>query len=127
MNEEMREMHRLQLRHMRIQTAILAVILVVCLVSAFFLTTRVSGMVRQVESIHPESLAEAVDSMKLAAEALGNADMDAVNDGIRALSEAADHLSDLDVDRINSLIGSLNSVAGQMEATSNAFSRLFGK
>lgn len=134
MNEEMREYQQLQLRQMRLQTTILALILVVCLVTGLFMTFQISGVVKKVDAIDltglqevldPSELQEAVTAMKAAADALGDADMDAVNDGIRSLSDAADKLSSLDVERINSLINSLNTVAGKMESTSNMFSGLF--
>ena len=68
-----------------------------------------------------------MDSLKAAAENLGSADIDAVNDGIKALTAAADNLQGLDIEKMNELIKSLKTVSDEMEKTTSAFSKIFGR
>ena len=68
-----------------------------------------------------------MDSLKAAAENLGSADIDAINDGIKALTAAADNLQGLDIEKMNELIQSLKTVSDEMEKTTSAFSKIFGR
>ena len=79
------------------------------------------------EDLDMEALNKTVDSLKAAAENLGSADIDAVNDGIKALTAAADNLQGLDIEKMNELIESLKTVSDEMEKTTSAFSKLFGR
>ena len=54
-------------------------------------------------------------------------DVEAVNEGILALTEAAENLQELDIQKMNDLIQSLERVSAQMEKTTSAFGKLFGK
>ena len=133
---------------MKIQTGLLAAILVLLLavgtvigiqankaMQAFrgvdmekvnAIVLSVQNTAAQLESVDMDTINKAVDSLKGAAENLAAADVDAVNEGIQALTEAARNLQELDIDQMNELIKSLETVSKQMEKTTSAFSRIFG-
>ena len=73
------------------------------------------------------SVLETVEALRGAAQKLAEADIDAVNDGIEALTDAAGNLQNLDIEKLNDLIAALEKTAAQMEKTSAAFGKLFGK
>lgn len=149
MNEEQVKFQELQLKHMRIQTGILAVMLALFLAIGGFLAVQVGSVMKQVQNIDLEkvnaaiasleeitaelddiemdTINEAVLALKEAAGNLSNADMSAINDGIIALSGAAENLQNLDMEKMNDMIQSLDKVAKQMEATTSAFGKLFGR
>ncbi len=134
---------------MKIQTGLLAAVLVLLLAVGIFAAIQVNTMMQlfrgvdvekvnsiilsvqntaaQLENVDMDTINKAVDSLKGAAENLAAADIDAVNDGIAALTDAARNLQELDIEEMNALIQSLEATAQQMEKTTAAFSRLFGK
>ena len=81
----------------------------------------------ELENVDMETINKTVDALKSAAQNLGNADIGAVNDGIQALTAAAENLQGLDIQQMNELIESLEAVAKQMEKTTAAFGKLFGR
>ncbi len=62
-----------------------------------------------------------------AADHLGEVDIDAINEGIEALSGAGSQLQNLDIKKLNSVIESLGTVTAQLEKTTGTISRIFGK
>lgn len=148
MNEEQTKLMKKQLRHMRIQTTILVMMLVIVLAVGACLSIAVMGAVRQVQSldlnrindaivsienvaaglenVDMTNINNAVDALSEAAGTLSKTDIEALNEGVRSLSTAANHLKDMDIEKLNSLIDSLQTVAAQMEKTSSIFSKIFG-
>ena len=149
MSEELKPYQEQQLKMMKLQTGFLAVILAVVLLTGIFLAVQVSGAVKAVDSLDMEKVGQIINSLESvatdlndvdmdaingavtalrdAADTLSQADVDAINDGIRALSGAADNLKDIDIDKFNSLVESLQTVSSQMESTTSALAKIFGK
>lgn len=149
MQEETKNVQETQLKLMKLQTGMIAGILVILLVVGVFLMVQVNTVMQQVrsldldkinatvaslqqtaaelEKVDMEAINGAVTSLKGAAENLSNVDIKAINEGIQALTEAAGNLQGLDIEEMNGLIKSLETVAGQMEKTTSAFAKLFGK
>ena len=134
---------------MKIQTGLLAALLALLLIGGIFAAVqvgRISRMFRgvdldkvnaillsvqntaaQLEDLDSKTINEAIDALKGAAENLAQADIDAVNEGILSLTEAAKKLQELDIEQLNELVKSLEATVQQMEKTTTAFNRLFGK
>lgn len=91
------------------------------------INTTVLALQNAVGDVDMQTINKTVESLKAAAENLGDADIDAVNDGIKALTAAADNLQGLDIEKMNELIESLKTVSDEMEKTTSAFSKLFGR
>ena len=134
------------LRLVKIQTAMLAVLLVLLAVGGIFAAVQVNRAMQLVNAVDMnrvntvvaslqeiaadldmENVGKTVEALQGAAKGLADLDMDAVNDGIQALTEAAENLQSLDVEQLNDLIASLEQTAAQMEKTTAVFGRLFGK
>ncbi len=130
----------------KLQTCLTGAVLALLLIVGIFAAVQAGNVMRMfqgvdVEKINATVLAlqsavgdvdmqtinKTVESLKAAAENLGSADIDAVNDGIKALTAAADNLQGLDIEKMNELIESLKTVSDEMEKTTSAFSRLFGR
>lgn len=138
-----------QFKLMKLQTALMAGILVLLLAVGCFVVYQVNNIMNMVnavdldkvnatvaslqstaaelEKLDMEQISAAVESLKGAAETLSKTDIGAINEGIQSLTDAAGNLSGLDIQQINELISSLETVAAQMEKTTSAFSKLFGK
>ena len=133
----------------KIQTALLGAVLALLLIGGIFAgvqlnramqifkgvdTEQLNGLIlslqntaADLENLDMDSVAKTVEALQSAAKNLADVDMDAVNDGILALSDAAENLQGLDIEKLNDLITSLEKTATQMEKTSAAFGKLFGK
>ena len=149
MKEETMDAQKAQLKLLKIQTALTAGILVLLLAVGLYVAVQINSMMNMVnavdldkvnatvaslqstaaelEKLDMERIGGAIDSLKSAAETLSKTDIAALNEGIKALSEAAGNLSGLDIQKMKDLIQSLETGAGQMEKTTSAFSKLFGK
>lgn len=131
---------------MKLQTCLTGAVLALLLIVGIFAAVQVGHVMRMfrgvdvekinatvltlqsaAEELDMETINKAVDSLKAAAENLGSADIDAVNDGIKALTAAADNLQGLDIGKMNELIKSLKTVSDEMEKTTSAFSKIFGR
>ena len=86
-----------------------------------------SNIAAELEKLDMEGVGKTVEALRGAAQKLAEADIDAVNDGIEALTDAAGNLQNLDIGKLNDLIAALEKTAAQMEKTSAAFGKLFGK
>ena len=86
-----------------------------------------SNIAAELEKLDMEGVGKTVEALRGAAQKLADADIDAVNDGIEALTDAAGNLQNLDIEKLNDLIAALEKTAAQMEKTSAAFGKLFGK
>ena len=127
MNETLQNKHLL---HARIQTGILALILVIAsigIVRISATTKKVNDLVDKsgafLDEIDTVKLSSAVDSLSGAADSISDAseklktiDVDHVNDAVVAFTGAAEAVQELDVDHINSLISSLSTVTGALES-----------
>lgn len=133
----------------RVQTALLGATLLLLLIGGIFAgvqlnramgvfkgvdTEKINGLIlslqntaAELENLDSDSIAETITALQNAAGNLADVDMQAVNDGIQALADAAENLQGLDIEKLNDLITSLEKTAAQMETTTAAFGRLFGK
>lgn len=143
-----------QLKMLKLQTGILAAMLVFFVILGVMLAGKAIGVMNQamgvmakvdqldldtvnstvaalqdaaleLQNVDMDTLNKAVSSLKGAAENLTAVDMEAINEGIRSLSEAANNLDGLNIDELNALITSLDTVASRMEKTSAMFSKIF--
>lgn len=104
MNDERSEIQK----YLRVQTVLLCAILAVVLVAAVFACVSFAGMSRQMQ-------------------AMASMDTQTMNQAVESLKNAADKLQQLDMDQLNELVGSLQQVAANIERTTSAFSGLFGR
>lgn len=133
----------------KIQTALVAALVVLLVVGGIFAAVQVNKAMRvvdaldmeqinaavqslsntasELEKLDMEGVGKTVEALRGAAQKLAEADIDAVNDGIEALTDAAGNLQNLDIGKLNDLIAALEKTAAQMEATSAVFARMFGK
>lgn len=133
----------------KIQTALVAVLVLLLVVGSIFAAVQVNKAMRvvdgldmkqinaavqslsniaaELEKLDMEGVGKTVEALRGAAQKLAEADIDAVNDGIEALTDAAGNLQNLDIEKLNDLIAALEKTAAQMEKTSAAFGKLFGK
>ena len=133
----------------KIQTALVAVLVLLLVVGGIFVAVHVNKAMRvvdgldmeqinaavqslssiaaELEKLDMEGVGKTVEALRGAAQKLAEADIDAVNDGIEALTDAAGNLQNLDIEKLNDLIAALEKTAAQMEKTSAAFGKLFGK
>mgnify|MGYP006991770107 CR=1 FL=1 len=88
---------------------------------------QATELTAELEKLDMEGVGKTVEALRGAAQKLAEADIDAVNDGIEALTDAAGNLQNLDIEKLNDLIAALEKTAAQMEKTSAAFGKLFGK
>ena len=127
MENEIRSTGEKQLMLMKLQTGILAGILVIILVFTLFCAVKLSGVVEMAASLDLEQVNGAVSSLKSAADNLASVDTDAINQGIQGLSDAAADLEELDVTKLNRFMTSLDNVADQLDAASEVLKGIFGK
>lgn len=133
----------------KIQTALVAVLALLVVVGGIFAAVQVNkamhvvdgldmeqinaavqslgNIAAELEKLDMEGVGKTVEALRGAAQKLAEADIDAVNDGIEALTDAAGNLQNLDIEKLNDLIAALEKTAAQMEKTSAAFGKLFGK
>lgn len=133
----------------KIQTCLTGAVLALLLIAGIFAAVQVNNVMKvfrgvdvdkinsivlslqntasELENVDMETINKTVEALKGAAQNLADADIGAVNDGIQALTAAAENLQGLDIDQMNELIQSLETVSKQMEKTTAAFSRVFGK
>ena len=89
----------------RLQTILLAVILVVLLVATLFIVISFRQMQDLLQGIHWEDL----------------------NETSKALSDAADQLASLDIDTLNGFIANLQELSRQLTNVTNGIGHLFGR
>ena len=94
-----------QLRLMQLQTLLLAAILILLAAAALFLTAQIRDVGELVQQL----------------------DMGEINSAITAMTAAAEDLSNVDVEALNQLVASLETVAANLERTSNAITGIFGR
>lgn len=146
MTEEQMKVQKTQLTLMKIQTGLIAGVLVLLFAVGMFVVGQINTLMNTIdlnrvnatvaslqttaeklEEIDVKTIEGAIDSLKGAAENLSQTDIEAINEGIRSLSTAANNLNGLDVDEMNELIKSLETVAAQMEKTTSVFAKVFGR
>ena len=145
-----------QVRLLRVQTALIAILLVIVLLAGLFLALKfreVSSVVdtvrRELETVDFEainnaadSFAEAaekldeldmdgfdktVDSLRAAADKIGSVDAGELNEAVAALKAAAENLSDIDIASLNSLVEALDGTATKLSTAVNAIGGIFGR
>ncbi len=113
------------LRQMHIQTALLAAILITILLLSLFAAVQFSSLRRTALSLETQ-IGNAVSSIKSAAEALSDVDVDGVNDAVSSLKEASQSLSKVDISSLNELVQSLGTVSSRLEKAVNSLTSFFG-
>ncbi len=146
--------HTSQTKYMKVQTALLAAILLLILACVLFVVTQFGSLHRSVTALEKgvqridvaeinaavasmkeaanslnavdiSSLNDTVVSLKDAAENLKSVDIETLNRAVASLREAADTLKELDTESLNSLVGSLETVASRLESAVNAVGGIF--
>ena len=119
---------------MKLQTAILALILVAVLTAVVILTVRFSAIQKcvdligeKVEEIDVGEITDAVRAFTEAADKVAEVDTGELNEAVSSLQSAAENLSGVDVDSLNKLVSALEGVAEKLEGAVNAISSIFGK
>lgn len=119
---------------MRIQTALIACILIFLIILGVAAAAKVRSMQtcidlieRNMETVDMEALNDAVDAFTDAANQFNKIDMDEFNNTVAALDGAAEGLQEVDVESLNALVSSLETVAAKLQNTVNAISGFFGR
>ena len=115
MNEQKQSPEARQLRLIRLQTIMIACILVLILAFVLFLGLKVNTVMEVVEQLDVTQLNAAVASLKAAADKLAAVDIDSLNAGIQGLADAAGQLSQLDFEKLNTFMESLETLADWAE------------
>ena len=110
-----------RMKLMKMQTAILAAILVILLIAGIFVAAEFSTIHRsistlqtEVESLEMDSVNDAVAALTEAAENLAAVDVSTLNETAVSLREAADTLALIDTDTLNSTAASLKEAANNL-------------
>ena len=123
----------------KIQTALVAVLVLLLVVGGIFAAVQVNKAMRVVDGLDMDKINAAVQSLSNTAAELEKLDMEGVGKTVEALRGAAQKLAEADIDavndgiealtdeKLNDLIAALEKTAAQMEKTSAAFGKLFGK
>ena len=111
-----------QLRLMRLQTAMLVLILLLIAALVFFVIGKVNTVVAMVQQVDVQQINDTVLSLKNAADNLGNVDMDSLNAAIGSLSDTAGQISRLDFQKLSDFMDSLDTLGEQMDGVSQFFS-----
>jgi len=111
---------------MRVQTVLLAAILVVVLLVGIFLMAGIASLRSNIDAVE-QNIGEAVSALTEAADGLSGMDVDAMNETISSLKGATDNLSQVDMNALNDLVNSLRTVAEQLEGAVGVISGIFGR
>ncbi len=144
---------RKQLRMMRLQTILIAALLLILLAGIVFLAVRfreigeladtlktevelidvgaindaAGNLASAAEELDMDAVGQTVEALKRAAEGIESVDMSELNDAVAALKAAAQSLSEIDVDSLNSLVEALDGTATKLGSTVNAIGGIFGR
>ncbi len=116
-----------QLQMMKIQTVMIAGILVLILAFVLFMAFKVNDIMAMAEQLDLDELNAAVSSLKSAADKLSAVDVDSLNSGIASLSETAGELSSLDFQKLNIFMNSLEGMSKEMDALTKVFKGFLGR
>ena len=116
-----------QLTWIRIQTLMIALILILVGLCVFVMVSNVAEVMNLVEEFDLEQLNDAVGSLKTAADKLAQVDVHSLNSGIQELADTAEKLSEVDVEQLISFMDSLEEMSAQMDSFSGIFKGIFGK
>ena len=114
-----------QLLLMRLQTVMIALILILILGFVLFLAgkvTQVMGIVQQIDMVQVNG---AVASLKSAADQLSQVDVETLNEGIQGISDAAGELSELDFQQLSGFLTSLEDLSKEIDGVSGLLKGLF--
>ena len=125
MDKETKTPQELQLRQARLQTRILAAILVVVLVFSAFAGLKIYSAVEMLNRVDLDQINRTVTSMQTAVDKVAALDVENINTSIQSFAEAAKHLEDLDVEKLNTLLESLSAAAENMESVTEKLKSLF--
>lgn len=150
------KLQKKQLGLLRLQTALIAILLVIVLLAGLFIAVKFREVSSVVDTVKYElenvdfeavngaadSLAEAakkldeldmegfgktVEALRGAAEKIGSVDADELNDAVAALKAAAEKLSDIDMTSLNSLVEALDGTATKLSTAVSAIGGIFGR
>lgn len=114
-----------QLMMMKLQTAMIGLILLLILIFVLFLTVRVNDVMAILEQVDPVRLNQTAGSLKSAADQMAGMDVEALNAAISNIADAAGKLGDLDTQKLNSFMESLETLGTQMDRVSEVLKGLF--
>ena len=142
----MQETQQKQLRLLRLQTILMAGILVLLLAAGAFLAVQavrlnavaqrldmasvnrtIAGLEAAADSLSAldgEQMQQTVAALQTAAQHLSDVDMASLNE---AISGAAENLKELDIDAFNALIASLQASSENLEKATGVISGIFGR
>ena len=134
MDNKKKDVQTQQLNLMRIQTILIACILLIVVTVGAILATQfksIKNCINLIEqnmlTIDTDALNEAVDAFTGAANQFNALDMNEFNDTVAALDDAAKQLKGVDVESLNSLVSALEDVATRLQNTVNAISGFLGR
>lgn len=123
-----------QATYLKLQTVLLAGILLLLLVGGILLASQISRVSacidtvdEQLQAIEVEEVNDAVSALTEAANRLAQIDTDTLNQTAQSLKEAADTLKQVDMTALNGLVTSLQNVTAKLQTAVNAISSLFGR
>lgn len=121
-----------QVNYQKIQTMLLAGILVILLLGSILLCTQISRVTacldiveKDLQAINMDDINGAVVALTDAANQLAAVDIDTLNGTITSLKDAADTLKGIDIEALNNLVSSLDTVASKLESAVNAITGIF--
>ena len=127
MDKEQKDPARKQLIHLRLQTLMIGLILLLILLFVLFLMSRVNDAMAIVNQLDVAQLNGAVGSLKSAADKLSAVDMEGLNTAISSLSDTAGNLSQLDFEKLGNFLDSLDGLSSQMDVLTDFFSKFIRK
>ena len=134
MNNNVKDTKSQELTLMRIQTILIACILILLVVVGVAaamkfqsIQTCIDTIQQSVETIDTDAFNQAVNALTDAANQFSKIDMDTLNETVAGLDSAAAELKGVDVASLNSLVSALESVATRLQNTVNAISGFFGR
>lgn len=111
-----------QLSLTKIQTALLAAILIVLLVGSILLAIQISQLSscmdlveKDLQALNMDDINEAVDALTEAANQLAAVDVDTLNQTASELKDAAANLKNVDIDTLNGTIASLKDASDTLK------------
>ena len=127
MNHTQKTPEQQQLFHLRLQTLMIFIILLLILAAVSFLLIKGNEIFTLVNRIDTGEINQAVSSLKTAADTLGSLDTEKLNAGIGDLSATAQNLSQLDFSKLEAFMDSLENLGNQMDAVSSFFGSFLRK
>ena len=107
----MKSTEQKQLLHARLQTVMMAMILLLLVLAAVVFVREFAALRQCMDTIQ---------------ESVQDIDVDAINGAVNALTDAANNLEAVDTTSLNSVLSSLQSVAAQLQRSISNLTGIFG-